>query len=46
MPNGLLRWAMAMHREGLSDTAPEEFARFALGGTASADWKSEHPKTQ
>lgn len=46
MPYALVRWATAMHREGLSDTAPEEFARFVLGKIASASWKSEPPKTQ
>jgi AbiV family abortive infection protein len=46
MPHALLRWATALHREGLSDTVPEEFARFVLGDLASTDWKSEHPKTQ
>jgi hypothetical protein len=46
MPHALLRWATALHREGLSDTAPEDFARFVLGDIASADWKSEPPKTQ
>jgi AbiV family abortive infection protein len=45
MPHALLRWATALHREGLSDTAPEEFARFVLGDTASSDWKFEPPKT-
>jgi AbiV family abortive infection protein len=46
MPHALLRWATAMHREGLSDTIPEEFARFVLGDIASADWKSEACKAQ
>ena len=45
-PHALIRWATALHREGLSDTTPEEFARFVLGGVASADWKSEPPTTQ
>jgi AbiV family abortive infection protein len=46
MPHALLRWATAMQREGLSDTVPEDFARFVLGNIASAEWKSEPPKTQ
>ena len=29
MPNGVLRWATAMHREGLTSATPEEYARFA-----------------
>jgi AbiV family abortive infection protein len=46
MPHALLRWATALHQEGLSNVAPEEFARFVLGDIASTDWKSEPPKTQ
>ncbi len=46
MPYALLRWAAAMHQEGLSDAAPEEFARFVLGDIASTSWKSEPPKRQ
>jgi hypothetical protein len=46
MPHALLRWAVALRREGLTNTDPEAFARFVLGDIAFADWKSEPPKTQ
>jgi AbiV family abortive infection protein len=45
MPHALLRWATALHLEGLSNTVPEEFARFVLGGLEAA-WKVEPTKTQ
>jgi AbiV family abortive infection protein len=46
MPHALLRWAAAMHREGLSDAAPEGFARFVLGEMGANEWKSDTKKSQ
>ena len=41
-----MRWAAAMHEEGLSTMAPKEYARFIFGETAVADWPSNLPKAQ
>lgn len=35
MGNALLRWAAAMHEEGLTDDPPEDFARFVFGDIAA-----------
>lgn len=37
-PYALLRWSDAMHREGLSETTPAEYARFVMGEEAVSDW--------
>ena len=43
MPNGVLRWATAMHREGLTSATPEEYARFMFGELALSEWKTKPP---
>ncbi len=45
-PYALLRWARAMHEEGLSSTTPQEYARFVFGEAAVADWPSDPPRSQ
>lgn len=45
-PYALLRWATAMHEEGLSTTTPQEYARFVFGEIAVTDWLSDPPKAQ
>ncbi|HAQ00469.1 AbiV family abortive infection protein [Rhodospirillum rubrum] len=46
MSNGLLRWATQMHREGLSDRTPEEYAKFVFGEETAAKWTEKPQITQ
>jgi hypothetical protein len=46
MSHALLRWATVMYREGLTDTSPEQFARFVVGDVDALDWISERYQTQ
>jgi AbiV family abortive infection protein len=40
MLNGLMRYATAMHRDGLSDSTPEEYAKFVFGELIS-EWNTK-----
>lgn len=43
MASGLLRFADAMFREGLTTTTPKEYARFVFGESEAANWEAEKP---
>jgi len=44
MPFALLRWATAMHTEGLSTISPGRYAQFVFGEVTAADRSSEPPE--
>lgn len=46
MRYGLMRFAEAMHREGLSAATPEEYAVFVLDEPEASAWKAEPPVEQ
>jgi AbiV family abortive infection protein len=46
MRYGLLRFAEAMQREGLSTSTPEEYARFVFGEPEASAWKAKSPAKQ
>ena len=46
MAFGLLRFADAMFREGLTATSPNEYARFVFGGPEAADRQDRNPSDQ